>query len=134
MLVLATSVPVTDSSEEIIVRVLCIHYPVWFKEGQEKVKALLNSGNKVNAMSPAYVKRLSLKTEKTNVGVKKIDGSALETFEMVIAHTQIEDKGGRFRFFQETFLMANTKFEVVLEIIFLKISNANVPFSEKTLT
>ena len=30
--------------------------------------------------------------------------------------------------------MANTKFEVVLEIPFLKISNANVAFGEGTLT
>ena len=50
-------------------------------------------------MSPTYSKRLGLKTRKTNVGAQKIDGSALETFEMVIADFQVEDKGGRPRFF-----------------------------------
>ena len=35
-------------------------------------------------MSPAYAKRLGLKTRKTNVGAQKIDGSALKTFRMVI--------------------------------------------------
>ena len=37
-------------------------------------------------MSPAYAKRLGLKIRKINVGVQKIDGSALENFGMVIAN------------------------------------------------
>ena len=94
---------------------------------------MLDSGSKVNAISLAYAKGLGLKTQKTNVGAKKIDGSALETFRMVIADFQIEDKGDRPRFFQETFLVADTKFEVVLGMFFLKISNANVAFGEGTL-
>ena len=46
----------------------------------------------------------------------------------------MEDKGGRPRFFQETFLVANIKFKVILEMLFLKISNVNVAFGEGTLT
>ena len=95
---------------------------------------MLNSGSKVNAMSPAYAKKLGLKTRKTNVGAQKIDGSTLETFGMVIADFQVEDKGGMLRFFQEIFLVADTKFEVVLGMPFLKISNADVAFGERTLT
>ena len=132
----ATSVPVIDGGEEAVLeRVPCIHYPDRFQEGQQQqVRALLDSGSEVNAMSPAYVKRLGLKTRKTNVGAQKIDGSALETFGMVIADFQVEDKSGRPRFFQETFLVADTKFEVILGMPFLKISNANVAFGEETLT
>ena len=128
----ATSVPVIETSGKKVVRVPCIHYPVRFQE--ERVRALLNSGSKVNAMSPAYAKRLDLKTWKTNVGAQKIDVYALETFGIVIANFQVEDKGGRPRFFQETFLVANTPFEVVLGMPFLKITNANVAFGEETLT
>ena len=123
--------PVTETSGKEVVRVPCIHYPVQFQE--EEVKALLNSGSEVNAMSPIYAKRLGLKTRKTNVGVQKIDGSILKTFEMVIANFQVEDKGGRPRFFQKTFLVADTKFEVILEMPFLKISNADVVFGEGML-
>ena len=94
---------------------------------------MLDSGNEMNAMSSAYAKRLGLKTRKTNVGAQKIDGSALETFGMVIADFQVEDKSGRPRFFQETFLVADTKFEVILGMPFLKISNADVAFGEGTL-
>ena len=97
MSVLATSVPVTNRGEEVIVRVPCIHYPVRFQE--EQVRALLDSGSKVNTMSPIYTKKLGLKTWKTNVGAQKIDGSALKSFEIIIADFQVEDKGDRPRFF-----------------------------------
>ena len=83
MLILATSVSKTDSSKE-VVRVPCIHYSVCFQEAQEQVRALFDSGNKVNAMSPVHAKRLSFKIWKNNVGAQKIDGSALKTFGMVI--------------------------------------------------
>ena len=53
---------------------------------------------------------------------------------MVIANLQIENKVGRPRFFQKTFLVADTKFEVILRMLFLKLSNADVSFDEKTLT
>ena len=70
MLVLATSVPVTDGDEEVVLkRVPCIHYPARFQEGQQQqVRALLDSGSEVNAMSPAYAEKLGLKTRKTYVG------------------------------------------------------------------
>ena len=65
----ATSVPVTDGDEEVVLeRVPCIHYPARFQGDQEQVRALLDSGSEVNAMSPAYAERLGLKTWKTNVG------------------------------------------------------------------
>ena len=81
--VLVTSVPVTETCGKKVVRVPYIHYPVQFQE--EQVRALLDSGNEFNAMSPAFIKKLGLKTRKTNVGNQKIDSSALETFGIVIA-------------------------------------------------
>ena len=85
-------------------------------------------------MSSTYAERLGLKTRKTNVGAQKIDSSTLETFGMVIADFQVEDKSGKPRFFQETFLVADTKFKVILGMPFLKISNADIAFGEGTLT
>ena len=75
--------PVTGSDEEVVVRVPCIHYPVQFQKKQ--VRALLDSGSEVNAMNPNYARKLGLKIRRTNIGAQKIDGSALETFGMVIA-------------------------------------------------
>ena len=132
---MATSVLVTDGGKQ-VVRVPYIYYPVQFQEdqGQKQVRALLNSGSGVNAISLAYAKRLGLKARKINVGAQKINGSTLKTFGMVIADFHVEDKGGRPRFFQETFLVADIKFEVILGMPFLKISNADVAFGEGTLT
>ena len=84
-------------------------------------------------MNPAFARKLGLHIRKTNVGAQKIDGYALEIFGIVIADFQVEDKGGWPRFFQKIFLMANTQFEVILGMPFLKISNADVSFCKKTL-
>ena len=85
-------------------------------------------------MNSNYVWKLRLKIRRTNIGASKINGSALKIFEMVIADFQVEDKTNRPRFFQETFLVADIKFEAILGILFLKISNVDVLFGEKTLT
>ena len=84
-------------------------------------------------MSAVYIKRLSFYIQKTNIGAQKIDNSALEIVGMVIADFQVKDKDGRPRFFQKTFLVADTKFEVILEKLFLKISNSDMAFGERTL-
>ena len=130
VLILAISIPVIDGDKE-VVRVLCIYYPVQFQE--EQVKALLNSGSEVNAKNSDYVQKLEFKIRKINIKNQKIDGFILETFRMVIADFQVKDKVTKPRFFQETFLVADTKFEVILGMSFLKISNVNVLFGEKTL-
>ena len=53
---------------------------------------------------------------------------------MVLADFQVEDKLGKARFFQETFLLADISAEVVLGMPFLTLSNADVQFVEKELT
>ena len=147
VLVLATSALVTGASKEgevtqatqkgkevILDRVPCIHYQVQFRKDKETIRALIDSGSEVNAMTPAYAKKLGLRTQKTDGGAQKINESSLDTFEMVIAGFQIIDKLGRARFFQETFLLADTTIEVVLGMPFLTLSNADIQFAEKELT
>ena len=45
---------------------------------------------------------------------------------MLIAVLQVVNKLGYFRFFQETFLIANIRIEVVLGIPFFTLNNANI--------
>ena len=85
-------------------------------------------------MTPGYALKLGLKVRPTDVGAQKIDGSTLETFGMVLASFQVEDKLGRTRYFQETFLLADISMEVVLGMPFLTLSNADIQFAEKELT
>ena len=84
-------------------------------------------------MNLDYAQKLGLKIRKTNVGVLKIDGSALKIFGMIIIDFQIEDKTSRLKFLQKIFLVADTKFELILRMLFLKINNADILFGKRTL-
>ena len=127
----AIFVPINSDDMEIVIKVLYIYYLVQF---QKKLnKALLNSSSEVNAINPDYVQKLELKIRKTNIRAQKIDGSDLKTFGIVFTDFLVEDKASRPRFFQEIFLVANTKFEMILGMSFLKINNADVLLGKKTL-
>ena len=112
----------------------CICYPIWFKKNEAQVRALINFGSKVNAMTSEYASKLGLKVRPSNFGAQKIDGSTFKTFEIVLASFQIEDTLGRARFFQKTFLLADISVEVVLRMFFLTFSNADIQFAKKKLT
>ena len=116
-------------------KIPCICYSVQFRKDKGKdVLALLDSRSKVNAITSAYAAHSGLKVRVTDIGVQKIDGSSLATYSIVIAAFQVVDKLCRFRFFQETFLLANISLEVVLGISFFILSNDNIQFAEKKLT
>ena len=115
-------------------QVPCIYYPLRFRKDTTGVRALVDSGSEVNAITPVYAAKLGLQVRRTDIGAQKIDSSTLETFGMVLADFQVEDKLGRARFFQKTFLLADISAEVVLGILFLTLSNADVQFVEEELT
>ena len=125
----ATFLSVTETSKEDYVtlrRVSCIHYSLRFYKNTTDVRALVDLSGKINAMTAAYVLKLGFKVYPTNIGAQKIDSSILKIFEMVLGSLQIEDKLGRAPFFQETFLLTNISIEIVLGMLFLILSNANV--------
>lgn len=84
-------------------------------------------------MSPNFVRKLYFNIRKTSIKAEKIDSSLIDTFRIVIAKFEIKNKISRLRCFQEIFLVADIKVEVILEIFFLKLNNANMSFSDKTL-
>lgn len=63
--------------------VLYICYPVKFQRNE--VQALIDSKNKVNAMTPVYTAKLDLTKRKTSVRAKKIEGLFLDTYSMISA-------------------------------------------------
>ena len=129
VLVLATSFSVTETSKEddvTLEQVPCVYYPLRFQKGTADIRALIDSGSEINAMTRAYASKLGLQVYHSNVGAQKIDGSTLQMFGIVLANFQVEDKLGRTRFFQETFLLANISIEVVLSMSFLILSNADI--------
>ena len=117
-----------EAPEVILDRVPCIYYPVQFWKDKSKgnVSALIDFGSKVNAMTPVYAIKLSFKVWRTNVRAQKIDAFLLATYKMVITAFQVLNKLGRAYFFQELFLLTNISIEVILEMPFLILSNANI--------
>ena len=62
----------TEASKEdddvALARVSCIYYPLRFqKDNQNEVRALIDSGNRVNTMTQAYVSKLDLRVRQTDV-------------------------------------------------------------------
>ena len=84
-------------------------------------------------MSSSYTKKLDFKIEKINIQAQKINSTTLKLLRIVIANFQIKVKADKPKFFQEPFLIADIKFEIILEKLFLKISNMHMLFSKKTL-
>ena len=84
-------------------------------------------------MTLAYAAVFGLRVCSIDVGAQEIDGLTLSTHSMVLATFQLEDNQGRSRFFQETFLMADTAMEVVLKMLFLTLSKVEINFAEREL-
>ena len=66
--------------------------------------------------------------------MQKNDRSSLIIFGMVIASFQVQDKSGKVRFFQETFLVADTRMDIVLRMPFRTLNNADIRFAEGDFT
>lgn len=63
------------------------------------IRALINSGSKVNAIMPMYILKLGIKICPTNVGAQNINSSTFKIFGMVLASFQIKNKLNRACFF-----------------------------------
>ncbi len=114
-----------EETKKLELWVSCIWYPVIFKDQTE---ALLDSKSKINVISQAFTYQLELKIRKTNVGAQKIDGITLETYEIVVSTFFVLEKDGKKRFFEESFLLANIKPDVVFGMLFLTMNNADIDF------
>ncbi len=64
-------------------------------------------------MCQAFTYQWGFKTQKTNVGAQKINDTTLETYGMVVSTFFVLDTDGRKRFFEESFLLADVKPDVV---------------------
>lgn len=85
-------------------------------------------------MTPAYALKLNFITQKIDVGVQKIDGSAFIIYGIVIVAFSFQDKLGRIQFFKEIFLLIDTSIEVVLGMYFFSFFDVNIRFVEREIT
>lgn len=103
VLVQATFMPMTQASKEnsiILKKLPGIHYPLYFcKDKENKMRALIDFSNQVNAMTPVHTLKLGLKIGCIRFGAEIIDDFTFETFKIVLASFQIENTLGRACFF-----------------------------------
>lgn len=111
-------------------RIPCIQYLVIFTG---KTEALRDSKSQINTISQAFASELGFKIQITDVGVQKIDSNTLETYEIVVSIFSVLNKDSRKRFFEEIFLLANVKPDIVLDMHFLTIGNADIDFQAQNL-
>ncbi len=131
MIVSATSTSITEKkTEEELERIPCIRYPVTFKDQTE---ALLDSKSEINLINQTFASQLGLKIRKTNVRAQKIDGIILKTDGRVGSTLSESDNDGKEKIFIESFLLADVKPDVVFEISFLIMSNADIDFQAQDL-
>ena len=120
----------TGTREEALDRISCIHYPVQFKNTDKTpVQALIDSESKVNTIHPFFAKQLGLPIRPMDVRAQKIDGTILNTQEIVVAAFSVVDKANWVKFFEKSFLVANVSPKVVFGMLFLNLSSVDVDFS-----
>ena len=67
------------ANSEALQGVLCIFYLVQFEGSQAgEIRALIDSSNKVNAITPIFAVMLCLSIYPTSIDAQKINGSALK--------------------------------------------------------
>lgn len=79
-------------------------------------------------MSQAFAFQLNLKIRKTNIKAQKINSITLETYQIVVSIFSVLDKDNKMRFFKQNFLLTDIKPDIILEMLFLFMSNADVNF------
>ena len=65
--------------------------------------------------------------------MQKIDSTTLKTYEIVVFIFSILDKDSRERFFKKNFLLADVKPDIMLKMLFLTMSNADIDFQAQDL-
>lgn len=108
-------------------KILYIHYIVQFIEFF--IETLIASDSKINIIQPNFARKLSIRICKTNINAKKIDNSRLETYEMIIASFQVNNKDKKFSFFEKAFLLTNINMDIAFRQPFLILSNIEVKFN-----
>lgn len=77
-------------------------------------------------MTIIYATILGLKIRHTNIKAQKINSFILKTLKIILANFWVEDKLGRAQYFQNPVLLTDISVKVILKMLFLILSNANI--------
>lgn len=94
------------------------------------MQALIDSRVEINAMTPAYAVVLGLSVCLIDIETKRVDGSILSTYCMILVNFQLKDKWWQLQVFKKTFLMSDTTMKIILKMLFLTFSKVEINFAE----
>ena len=97
------------------------------------VLTLLDSSSEVNAIHPTFTREIELPIKPTDVRAQKINGTTLDTYEMVVVAFSVKNKANQVKFFKKTFLVANINPEIVLEMPFFTLYGEDINFLGREL-
>lgn len=80
-------------------------------------------------MQLSFARTLKLYICKIDIKTHKIDSNRLATFNIVIEFFTMENQTKKFRFFKETFLMADISINITLKIFFIILHNVKINFT-----
>lgn len=83
-------------------------------------------------MTPAYKAKLKLSTWKIHIRAKKIVGLLLKAYSIISTIFSFQNNFKKTWFLKKIFLLANTSIEIVLKILFLSLSNADLWFTKSS--
>ena len=95
------------------------------------VSIFFDSSSKINAIHLVFAKKLGFAIWSTNNGTLKIDGITFKTYKIVILTFLVIDQAKKVRILEEIFSIVNVSPNIVHEIFFLTLSDANVDFLKK---
>lgn len=84
-------------------------------------------------MQPGFAKKLGFCIHKTNDSTQKIDTSRFQTFGIVIALLEVDNKEEKSCFFTKTFLLADMSMDVAFAMSFFTLSNVEIKFNNREL-
>ena len=116
-----------------LAEVPCIWYPITLRKKFVSMSALFNLDSEVNVIHPIFAWELGLPIRYTDIGAQKIDGTMLDTYEMVVTAFSVTGKANWVKFFEEIFLVANVSPEMVIGMPFLTFSSADIDFLGRKL-
>lgn len=79
-------------------------------------------------MIPTFKANLGLSIWLISIRAQKIDVSGLKMYSMVILGFLIHDKLSKIWYFENSLLLAITSIDLILEMLFLVLSNINIQF------
>lgn len=100
-IIVASIKTIIKETNQVLKHLSYIHYLISLNKDKVKTQALINPGSEINTITLVYILKVGFKIYSTDIIASKIEGSALETFNIVLASFQFKNCLKRAYFFKK---------------------------------